>query len=204
MQADSTIFPPPVPHMLGFAHVDGFPGYAVSYDFVRAYVWSCRGMGCKSWIEGNWRELSLNRNSRNSLHLKCQLTRRDGHYTKLVGHLMAESFLGRRPSGLVVCHGHAGAGCDLPSNLCWGTASKNSGEDRVRDGTSNRGERCGSAKLTQADVKEIYRLRAEGLQHKDIAPLFGVHKSTVGQILRGERWSHLGLHQERQSAHPSN
>jgi len=54
-----------------------------------------------------------------------------------------------------------------------------------------RGEDHGNAKLTIADIEKIFRLRKEGLLYQEIAEIIGIHKGTVGNVLRGERWAHL-------------
>ncbi|MDI1261730.1 MAG: hypothetical protein PS018_00540, partial [bacterium] len=45
-------------------------------------------------------------------------------------------------------------GCVAPMHLTWKTRSDNH-MDRVKHGTSNRGERCAASKLTAAQVREI-------------------------------------------------
>lgn len=56
-----------------------------------------------------------------------------------------------------------------------------------------RGLPKGVTSLSEADVREIFRLANGGVSQKDIAALFAVDPSTVSHILRGKTWSHLGL-----------
>lgn len=49
----------------------------------------------------------------------------------------------------------------------------------------------GNAKLTEQDVRRIKRLLAEGLSQIQIAPMFGVRKTTIGNIKTGRSWSHV-------------
>jgi hypothetical protein len=52
-----------------------------------------------------------------------------------------------------------------------------------------RGERHGMAKLTEEQVRQIRRLRAEGHTYAAIAKMFGLRsKSTVIFITKGETW----------------
>lgn len=51
-----------------------------------------------------------------------------------------------------------------------------------------RGEQSASAKVTEADVREIRRLRGRLLQ-REIADIFGIDKSQVGKIQRREWWA---------------
>jgi len=52
-----------------------------------------------------------------------------------------------------------------------------------------RGESHGSAKLTAADAREIRRLHAMGRSIYSLAPQFGVSKSAIRAIVRGETWT---------------
>jgi hypothetical protein len=65
-------------------------------------------------------------------------------------------------------------------------SSRGAGERQVR------GEQNGSAKLTEADVREIRRLLAEGGTLRGIAATFGVSKGPITQISRGKTWKHIG------------
>lgn len=49
--------------------------------------------------------------------------------------LVLLAFVGPKPEGLEVCHGSGGQKDNRLANLCYGTASKNCGEDCRRDGT---------------------------------------------------------------------
>jgi IS30 family transposase len=59
---------------------------------------------------------------------------------------------------------------------------------------NQRGEDHGNAKLTIADIEKIFRLRSDGLLYREIAEVIGIHKGTVGDIIRGERWGHYDGH----------
>lgn len=84
------------------------------------------------------------------------------------------------------CHnGHLG--CVNPKHLRWATGSENE-RDKELNGTSNRGENHGGAKLTEEDVRAIRRLAAQA-RHKEIASMFGVSRWTVLDIARRKRWA---------------
>lgn len=81
---------------------------------------------------------------------------------------------------------------NLPQNLELCTPSQNAKhafETGLR--TALRGEESGTAKLSEQDVLEIKRLRAEGLTLKDIGDKFGISFQQVSRICRGERRSHI-------------
>lgn len=56
---------------------------------------------------------------------------------------------------------------------------------------SQRGEGNSSAKLTEADVLNIYTLLLNKMSHVEIAALYEVNRSTISAIKAGTSWSHL-------------
>ncbi len=80
-------------------------------------------------------------------------------------------------------------GCIAPHHLRWATSHDNH-QDRKQHGTWRSGENHGSAKLTEADVREILRLKGEVGQRR-LAKRYGVCKSLIGAIHRREIWTSL-------------
>jgi hypothetical protein len=109
------------------------------------------------------------------------------------------------PPGIVIGHRCDVPGCCNPAHLQAGTKNENSraaaergryawGEahrSRKHPGRSTRGEAHTRAKLSDADVAEIFSLRAEGLLLREIAVLVGCCWQHVGRILRGASRTHL-------------
>jgi hypothetical protein len=60
--------------------------------------------------------------------------------------------------------------------------------DRDAKGRQARGEKSAMAKLTAAD---IIRIRDDRRHQREIAKSYGVCKSTIGYIKRGEYWRHI-------------
>ena len=118
---------------------------------------------------------------------------KDGKPTTLRVHsCVAKVFIGDISSeGLIVLHGKKGNSDNSLENLYWGTHRQNNGVDKVRDGTSNRGERCGTAKLKEADIYGIRELHSTGMLQREIADFFGVSQSVISHILRGKTWAHI-------------
>lgn len=112
-------------------------------------------------------------------------------YRSLVHRLVARAFLGPCPVGYVVCHGPQGKLVNAVQNLSYGTLSKNSGEDKERDGTLVRGERHYRAVLTEACVKRAKTLKDEGFTYDQIERQLGVKKRTLRAALTGENWKHI-------------
>ena len=106
--------------------------------------------------------------------------------------VMCQIAHGAAPAGKYeAAHSCRGAkdGCVNPKHLRWATVSENQ-LDRVRDDTHARGGRHHFAKLTESDVKSIRGLRASHSQQK-LADMYGVHRSTVVDVLRGRTWHWL-------------
>lgn len=54
-----------------------------------------------------------------------------------------------------------------------------------------RGERHPAAKLTADDVREIRRLRSEGMPILTLSKAFGVKRPSIKRILNGTGWAHV-------------
>jgi hypothetical protein len=109
----------------------------------------------------------------------------------MVHRLVAEAFIGPCPDGHIVCHGPGGPLDNRLENISYGTYSKNTGEDRRRDGTIPCGSRSGVAKLNEEQVLEIKRRTAAGESRASISRLFGVRPETISHIATGRTWSWL-------------
>lgn len=89
------------------------------------------------------------------------------------------------PVGLVVCHTCDVPRCVNPAHLFLGTQKQNVLDSRLKR------HRRGMQKLTEEQVLQIRALAAGGQQHQDIAPLFGIARNTVTQIVNRVTWRHL-------------
>ena len=112
-------------------------------------------------------------------------------------------------AGLYVCHKCDVKHCVNPAHLFVGTPS-----DNARDATKKglkpfpvvdrwkqhyaehlasilRGEQTSWAKVTEAQVREMRRLRNQGELYKTIAARFGIHRGTVSCIVRKKSWKHV-------------
>lgn len=90
------------------------------------------------------------------------------------------------PEGQCVLHRCDVPSCVRPDHLFIGSQPQNL-EDMTRKGrrSCGRGESSGSAKLTKAKVLAI---RRDPRTHREIAPDYGVGKSTIGAIKAGTAW----------------
>ncbi len=89
------------------------------------------------------------------------------------------AFCGPIPDGMMVCHTCDNRKCVEPSHLFLGTAADNSADMKAkgRQGGAPR-------KIPQEGRDEIRRLRANGLQYRQIAYMYGVTTMAIFRIVR--------------------
>lgn len=80
-------------------------------------------------------------------------------------------------------------GCVNPRHLRWATMAENNA-DMAEHGTVALGERNGQHKLTEDDVREIWKLRGVVPQRR-IAERFAVSPSNIAVIHSGRSWRHV-------------
>ena len=85
--------------------------------------------------------------------------------------------------------------CVNPEHLELGTAKQN-GEDRKRDGATNKGIKHSNNKLTEEEVRQIFEAGKKGETQEERANKFNVNKQSVGHIDTGTTWSHLWTKEE--------
>ncbi len=85
--------------------------------------------------------------------------------------------------------GRGHIGCVAGVHLYWATKAENEA-DKAEHGTLPRGERCGTSKLNEADVREIRHLRG-AMSQGEIAELFSVTRTNVSAIHTGRSWAWL-------------
>lgn len=128
---------------------------------------------------GGYREVSLRKN--------------ESYKTLLVHGVVAEAFLGSRPLGMQVNHRDGDKPNNHVKNLEYCTPSEN-GLHAYAMGLRKvpQGEASGAAKLTEADVREIWALK--GVCHYgEVAKRFSVGGTTIHAIWSRRTWRHLEL-----------
>ena len=94
------------------------------------------------------------------------------------------------PPGMFVCHRCDNPPCVRPDHLFLGTQFENMGDcaAKMRHVVGNKHPH---SKLNPDAVREIRRLRSEGLTQPQIAVRFGVAVITVCKVLKGYSWAHV-------------
>lgn len=102
-------------------------------------------------------------------------------------------FKGNIPDGMWVLHKCDNRSCVNPSHLFLGTAKENTGDMFQKNRNRNpKGEELPQAILTACQVKKCKELYATGdFTYRGIAKMFGVHPVTIGDIIRGDTWTHV-------------
>lgn len=130
--------------------------------------------------------------SKGSPYLKYLLSRPGEKPKNITVHsLVAATFIGPRPEGMQCNHKNRNKTDNRPENLEYVTPSENY-RHALRNGHQPvRGSEHWNAKLTEAKVREIRKLAAQGMMLKDIAPQFGVNRSIISRIVAGLWWRHV-------------
>jgi len=120
-------------------------------------------------------------------YLCVTLTRANERKQFFVHDLVLLAFVGVKPVGQCCRHLNDVKTDNRLENLAYGTHYENE-KDKDRNGRRPIGDRHGCAKLSTKQVKEIRRSVAGPLE---LARQFGVSKSHVCRIRRGQIWRHL-------------
>jgi hypothetical protein len=138
-----------------------------------------------------------------------------------VHRIFYQHYIGEIPKGMCICHTCDVRHCVNPAHLFIDTragniadrdkkgrtarGNKNSARlhpEKLARGDQNgarthpetrRGERNGSSKLKENDIKEIFRLWSQGYTKKEIAQQFKVKFWAIKDVLRRATWKHIKI-----------
>jgi hypothetical protein len=176
-----------------FKDVSGFPGYCVGDD---GSIWSClqrprhRNVpGSVAFLSDTWHRIKATP-AKSGYH-QVKFRRDNKQFTDAVHRVVLRAFVGPRPFGQEGCHfPDRDPANNRLENLRWDTPTAN-GADAIIHGTTTVGTKNARSKLDDEAIREIRRLASEGMSHSRIAPQFGVTRSTVSYVIRGDTWRHL-------------
>ncbi len=165
-----------------------FPNYAITKE---GRIWSIqrknsRGEGCG----GRWLKLRIN--NRGYVFTKLRKARKDFYF--LVHRLILITYIGPCPKGMQCRHLNGKQTDNRLINLCWGTREENM-QDAIKHGTHvslRYGSSSIAAKLTEQQVRMIIHMSQTGLfMQREIAKIYNIGETTVGNIVRRKTWKHL-------------
>ena len=129
-------------------------------------------------------------------YLMVNLSAEGNCHPAYVHHLVVDAFYGIKPTReWQTRHLDGNSHNNMLDNLALGTAADNA-QDRIRHGTQTRGERNGTAKLTNRKVQWIRDLHAASqaknsninFNINNLAEMFDVSRTTVSNIVNGKNW----------------
>jgi hypothetical protein len=164
--------------------VVGFLGYDVS-DFgrVRSY-WNRRG-----GFNHQPHPMRLKPDKNGYMTVCLQSANRE--ITCKVHRLVLEAFVGPCPEGMECRHfPDRNPANNLLANLSW-ARSKVNASDRWYHGTQPHGRSVVNVKLTDSQVKEIRKRRADGESLDSIKRRFAISRQSVSGICNGISWAHI-------------
>lgn len=112
-----------------------------------------------------------------------------GRYLQAMAHRVVWwHFNGPIPQGLTINHINGDKTCNVPSNLELATYREQMHHAKhvLRLSWGRSGEENSHSKLSNSEVDEIRMLSAQRWKQKDIAAKYGVHQSSVSDIVRGK------------------
>lgn len=102
-------------------------------------------------------------------------------------------WVGPVPPGHYVLHRCNNRACVNYEKCLYSGTQKQNMADREAAGNHVRGEASKRAKVTEEDVQEMLRSRAEGEKLGSIALRHGLHPAHVSRITRGLQWAHAQM-----------
>ena len=147
------------------------------------------------WSHTNWRGYGarkLKASPNGHGYLRVGLVLPNGHTRKAFVHkLVAAAFLPAKPTAKhELRHLNGDRHDNRASNLAWGTSKENAA-DREAHGRTAKGQRNGAAKLCPAKVASIRALAKTGASSRELGRRFGVHSTTILDVLHGESWADI-------------
>jgi len=110
-----------------------------------------------------------------------------------VHRLVLLAFVGLPEEGQEACHNNGQRGDNRLCNVRWDSHQLNNA-DKVKHGTSNRGERQGLATMVDDQVRCILiHLKKGNLTQPQLAAICGVPTYAVNNVKHGKSWKYFTL-----------
>lgn len=162
-----------------------FPDYAITKD---GRVWSrprIDFLGRKrkgQWLKPTYHPFG---------YVQVCLCKNGKVFTRRSHHLVLETYVGPCPTGMEFRHLDGDPTNNHISNLKWGTHVENE-QDKIANNTYQYGERNGSSKLTEEQVRVIFHAYWDGYYtQRELAKAFNICQQSVSAIAYKRRWKYL-------------
>ena len=110
--------------------------------------------------------------------------------TRTVHRMVLETYIGDRPTNMECRHLDGNKENNHLDNLSWGSVKEN--REDAKNHCLITGLKFCNSKLTPKEIKNVIRMRKEGIKQKDIASYFNLHQSQISRIISGKRNSWVG------------
>lgn len=173
-----------------WASIDRFEGYRFSSFGVTQTSWGkTTKTNSLEPFPQTWRNLKYHLDAYGYPSVGLRLSQ--GKRVTMKAHsLILMAFIGPRPPGMVCRHLDGNKLNNRLHNICWGTHSENT-EDQRKHNTMPVGSRQWMSKLVESDVEAIRAMLSEGVKPKVICEQYGVCAMTVSRIRNRHIWKHV-------------
>ena len=166
-----------------FKKIVDYPDYEVSnYGTVR------------SWKNNKWNRASHPKRLKPCIskygYKSLALLLNGKQKTRTIHSLVAETFIGGKSKGLIVCHNDGDKLNNYFENLRYGTYKDNA-KDAIKHGHTTTGIKNARAKLNEKEVISIRVFAEMGFSQKENSFIHGVSVSTVSMIVNRKIWKHI-------------
>lgn len=153
------------------------PGYEGQYKInTQGSIIGPYGKPLRVYTDGNYPKVYLYTKGKRRKHM--------------VHTLVAITFIGPRPDGLVLRHLDGDRMNYALDNLAYGTHQENEA-DKLTHGTKLCGEKCHNSVLNERKVKIIRGLHKCDFPIKRIAEIFQIAYGTAWGIIKRKAWAHV-------------
>lgn len=154
-------------------------------------IYSVSNLGRVKRVQGTRRERIL-RPDQSAAYYRVDLSKNNRHRKESIHTLVAQSFIGARPTGNEVNHKDANKRNNRLSNLEYLSKHEHTADQWEKGQQPNFGEAVHTSRLTTEDVLTMRKERAEiGTTYRAFAMRYGISFWHVRCIIKRKAWKHI-------------